>query len=135
MNPTQIKRKELVARAIEARERAYAPYSKYTVGAAVQTKDGRIFTGANVENAVYPLCICGERVAIATAVAAGAREISALAVATENAGSPCGSCRQVMREFGTPEMPVLIARADGSYRERTLGELLPESFSSQDLQE
>ncbi len=134
MNKPDIDKKLLISRAIEARERAYAPYSHYSVGAAVLTKDARIFTGSNVENAVYPLCLCAERVAITQAVSAGARHIVALAVATANAGSPCGACRQVMREFGDIDMPIYIIRANGTYWETTLGELLPNSFSSEDLE-
>ncbi|RLC89257.1 MAG: cytidine deaminase [Chloroflexi bacterium] len=126
-------REQLVAEAMQARENAYAPYSNYRVGAAVLTGDGRVFSGVNVENAVYPLCICAERVAIAKAVSEGARRIVALAVVTANGGTPCGSCRQVIREFGAPETPTLIAKPDGSYRERTLDDLLPESFSAADL--
>ncbi|MBN1487235.1 MAG: cytidine deaminase [Anaerolineae bacterium] len=123
----------LISRAIEARERAYAAYSKYKVGAAVLTEDGRIFTGCNVENAVYPLTLCAERVAIFKAVSEGATQITAMAVATANGGTPCGSCRQVMREFGDPSMPVYIADVRGNYRETTLGGLLPDSFSVKDL--
>lgn len=133
MTTTLIDREQLVAAARAVREHAYAPYSHYHVGAAVQVADRRIFTGVNVENAVYPLTICAERAAIFTAVSSGARQIVAAAVVTSNGGTPCGSCRQVLREFGTPEMPVLIARPEGDYRELTLGELLPESFSAQDL--
>ncbi len=124
----------LISRAFEARERAYVPYSHYQVGAAVLTEDGRVFTGCNVENAVYPLGICAERVAIAHAVAEGARRIQAIAVATANGGTPCGACRQVIREFASPEAAILIARPDGVYRQFTLAELLPESFSSTDLE-
>lgn len=123
----------LIAAAREAYQRAYAPYSNYQVGAAVLCEDGRIFSGCNVENAVYPLCICAERVAVATAVAAGARRIAALAVVTRNGGTPCGSCRQVMREFGAPDMPIFIADISGRQRRCTLGDLLPESFSATDL--
>ncbi len=139
MNTPDIDKALLVSRAIEARERAYAPYSHYRVGAAVLTEHEtddtqRIFTGSNVENAVYPLCLCAERVAITQAVSAGARRIMALAVATANGGTPCGACRQVMREFGDIDMPVYIASADGTYWETTLGQLLPQSFSSEDLE-
>ena len=123
----------VVEAADRAFDRAYAPYSRYQVGAAVLADDGRIFSGANVENAVYPLTICAERVAIASAVAAGVRRIAAVAVVTANGGTPCGSCRQVMREFGTETMPVVIVGRDGSLRTRTLGELLPDSFSAVDL--
>ncbi len=133
MTENDLDAKRLIELATEARERAYAPYSHYRVGAAVQAEDGRRFTGANLENAVYPLTICAERAAIACAVGAGVRRIVVLAVVTSNGGAPCGSCRQVMQEFGAPEMRVLIGTPDGEYRERTLQELLPESFSSNDL--
>jgi cytidine deaminase len=123
----------LVAKAIAALRHAYAPYSGYPVGAAVLADDGHLYTGSNIENAVYPLTICAERVAITKAISEGAQHILAVAVATANGGTPCGSCRQVMREFGAPTMPVFIARTDGSYRQRTLEELLPEGFSAADL--
>jgi cytidine deaminase len=127
-------RKELVVKAIEARENAYAPYSKYEVGAALLGKSGRIYTGGNVENAVYPLVTCAERTVVVKAVSEGEREFVAIAVATENAGSPCGSCRQVLREFGE-DIVVLIADVEGNYRETTVGDLLPDSFSRKDLEE
>lgn len=123
---------ELVAQAMQARERAYAPYSGYMVGAALLGKSGQVYTGCNVENAVYPLCICAERVAVVKAVSEGEREFVALAVATENGGAPCGSCRQALREFGE-DIVVLIADATGAYRETTVAELLPDSFSAADL--
>ena len=125
-------REELVARAMQAREHAYAPYSDYKVGAAVLAKSGQVYNGSNVENAVYPLSTCAERVAIVKAVSEGEREFVALAVATKNGGSPCGSCRQILREFGK-ETVVLIADATGSYRETSVAELLPDSFSATDL--
>lgn len=133
MKPEKINAETLITKATEARERAYAPYSHYRVGAAVQTADGRFFTGGNVENAVYPLTLCAERVAITKAISEGAQQIVALAVVTSNAGSPCGSCRQVMREFGTPEMPVFVGSPDGAYRTWTLEALLPASFSAENL--
>ena len=125
---------ELVAAAAEARNRAYVPYSGYTVGAALLTKSGRIFTGCNVENAVYPLTICAERVAIVKAVSEGEREFEALAVSTQNGGAPCGSCRQTLREFGA-DIIVLIADATGAFRETTVAKLLPGSFGAEDLEE
>ena len=125
-------REELVARAMQAREHAYAPYSDYKVGAAVLAKSGQVYNGSNVENAVYPLSTCAERVAIVKAVSEGEREFVALAVATKNGGSPCGSCRQILREFGK-ETVVLVADAMGSYRETSVAELLPDSFSATDL--
>ncbi|MGC9398888.1 MAG: cytidine deaminase [Anaerolineae bacterium] len=133
MTTPTIKPEILVAKAAEAREHAYAPYSHYKVGAAVQTEDGRIFTGANVENAVYPLTLCAERVAITKAISEDARRIVAVAVVTANGGTPCGACRQVMREFGEPEMPVFVGTSEGHYREWTLEQLLPASFSAEDL--
>ncbi len=125
-------REQLIAKALEARQRAYAPYSNYKVGAALLGKSGRVYTGCNVENAVYPLCTCAERTAVVKAVSEGEREFVALAVATENGGSPCGSCRQTLREFGE-DIVVLVAHANGLYRETTVAQLLPESFSAQDL--
>ena len=125
---------ELVAAAREARTHAYAPYSRYQVGAAVLSADGRVFTGCNVENAVYPLGLCAERVAIFKAVSEGVRDFVAIAVVTSNGGSPCGSCRQVMHEFA-PEMTVLIADESGDVRRTTVSELLPDSFGSGDLVE
>jgi cytidine deaminase len=103
---------ELVAAALDVRQRAYAPYSHYAVGAAVQTVDGVIIQGCNVENVAYPNTICAERVALTAAVAQGHRHFTALAVATANGGTPCGACRQVMAELG-PQMivyPTPLAR-------------------------
>ena len=125
-------REELVARAAQARNHAYAPYSGYTVGAALLTKSGRIYTGCNVENAVYPLTTCAERVAVVKAVSDGEREFTALAVSTRNGGAPCGSCRQTLREFGGDTV-VVIADETGAYRETTVAELLPDGFSAKDL--
>jgi cytidine deaminase len=122
----------LIAQAKAAREEAYAPYSGYRVGAALLGRSGRVYTGCNVENAVYPLCTCAERVAVVKAVSEGEREFIALAVVTENGGAPCGSCRQTLREFGE-EIVVLIADTSGSYREATVGQLLPDSFSAADI--
>ncbi|HHS97868.1 MAG TPA: cytidine deaminase [Chloroflexi bacterium] len=122
----------LIEAARAAREQAYAPYSRYRVGAAVLGKSGAIYTGCNVENAVYPLGLCAERVAIAKAVSEGEREFVALAVVTENGGTPCGACRQTLREFGE-EIVVLIADTSGTYRETTVADLLPDSFSAEDL--
>lgn len=123
---------ELVAAALAARERAYAPYSQYRVGAAVLAADGAVVVGCNVENAAYPSTICAERVALTAAVAQGLRSFAALAVATANGGSPCGACRQVMAELG-PEMIVYIADAEGHYRTTTVCDLLPDYFGPQHL--
>lgn len=115
-----------------ARRRAYVPYSHYQVGAAVLCEDDQVFTGCNIENAVYPLTCCAERVAIFNAISSGRRLLRALAVATSNGGSPCGSCRQVMHEFG-PEMPVFIVDEFGSVRTTSVDQLLPDSFGAEHL--
>jgi cytidine deaminase len=122
----------LVSIACAVRANAYAPYSKYKVGAAVLTADGRVFGGCNVENASYGLCNCAERTAVFSAIAAGAKEVIGVAVVTEDGGTPCGACRQVLAEFaprdGSP-LVVLLADATGSVvRETTLGELFPDAF-------
>ena len=122
----------LIDAARRARENAYAPYSRYHVGAALLTADGQVITGCNVENAVYPLGLCAERVAIFKAVSEGHRDFRAIAIVTHNGGSPCGSCRQVMQEFA-PEMLVFIADEAGHVRQRTLAELLPDAFGPSDL--
>jgi len=124
---------ELVEQALQARTRAYAPYSGYQVGAALLTEDGAVILGCNVENAAYPATICAERVALTAAVAQGKRHFTALAVATRNGGSPCGACRQVMVELG-PAMVVYIADESGAYRTTTARDLLPDSFDSDNLQ-
>jgi cytidine deaminase len=123
---------ELIALATEARARAYAPYSQYAVGAALLTASGRVYTGCNVENASYGLAICAERTAAVKAVCDGQREFVALAVVTENGGAPCGACRQVLGEFG-PDMRILVAATDGSYRDYRLSELLPDHFGPSQL--
>jgi cytidine deaminase len=97
--------------------------------------DGHTHTGSNVENAVYPLTMCAERVAIFEAVSSGARRILAVAVVTQDGGSPCGSCRQVMREFADDDMPVFIADLEGNCRAQLLGALLPDSFTVDNLKE
>jgi len=123
---------ELVRHAITARQRAYAPYSNYHVGAAVLTSDGTIVMGCNVENAAYPATICAERVALTAAVAQGYRDFVAIAVATQNGGTPCGICRQVMAELG-PAMLVYITDAAGDFRTTTVAELLPDAFRGNSL--
>jgi len=130
---TDQERQALIDLANEARRRAYAPYSRYLVGAALRTKSGRLFTGCNIENAAYPTGICAERVAIFKAVSEGEREFEVIAVATDNGGMPCGSCRQVMAEFGL-ETTVLIGDGGGRLlRELTVAELLPGAFTPKDL--
>ncbi len=130
---TDEREQELIHKAGEARQAAYAPYSNYRVGAALLTASGRIFTGVNVENAAYPTCMCAERVAIYKAVSEGERQFTAIAVVTANGGSPCGSCRQVMAEFGLDTV-VLIANSEGVLVQKcTVAELLPGAFLPGDL--
>ena len=121
-------RKALIEAACEVRRFAYAPYSKYTVGAAILTDDGHIVTGANVEIASYGLTNCAERSAVFTAVSTGVRRILAVAVCTKNAGTPCGACRQVLSEFVDNDVPILLSDDQGRVRETTLFTLLPEHF-------
>ena len=126
-------RQKLIQAAQEARQWAYAPYSGYTVGAALLTASGKVYDGVNVENAAYPTGICAERVAVFKAVSEGEREFDAIAVVTVNGGSPCGSCRQVLAEFGLDTI-VLLANADGQLiHEMTVADLLPGAFRPQDL--
>ena len=120
---------KLVDAACTVRERAYAPYSKYLVGAALMTSDGEIIVGCNVENISYGLTNCAERVAIGTAVAAGSRTFVALAIATSNGGTPCGACRQVLAEF-CPDLPVYLVAVDQdrAVTELSLARLFPGRF-------
>jgi cytidine deaminase len=123
---------ELIATAVTARKTAYAPYSNYQVGAAVLADDGRIYPGANVENASYGLTICAERVAVCKAVTAGAKRLLAVVVATGNGGSPCGACRQVLVEFAA-DIPVWLVDGDGATRQTSLYTLLPDHFGPEKL--
>jgi cytidine deaminase len=133
MKPTKQEKQSLIELANEARRRAHAPYSNYRVGAALRTKSGRIFTGVNVENAAYPDSICAERTAVFKAVSEGERDFEIITVVTDNGGSPCGSCRQVLAEFGLDTI-VVLADANGAIvKETTVGNLLPDAFQSQHL--
>ena len=125
--------KQLIETAIHAQQWAYAPYSKYKVGASLLTASGKIYDGNNIENAAYPDCMCAERVAIYKAVSEGERDFDAMVIATTNGGKPCGSCRQVMAEFSLT-MRVLIVDLTGKvYLESTVAGLLPEAFTPKDL--
>ena len=122
--------RELIERAMEMKKAAYAPYSHFQVGAAVLAESGMVYGGANVENASYGATVCAERSAIFAAVNAGERKLEAIAV-TE---TPCGVCRQVMREFCDPKaFKVIVAKTADDYRVFTLDELLPESFGPEHL--
>ncbi|MBI5499023.1 MAG: cytidine deaminase [Deltaproteobacteria bacterium] len=124
----------LLAAARRARARAYAPYSRFAVGAALLADDGTIFAGANVENASFGLTICAERSAVVAAVSAGKRRFLALALVAGRGApaSPCGACRQVLHEFA-PDLPIRMASADGRTRDVRLTELLPLGFAHEDL--
>ncbi|MEG1686404.1 MAG: cytidine deaminase [Angelakisella sp.] len=130
----------LVREAMEIRKAAYAPYSNFLVGAALLTKEGKVYRGCNIENAGFTPTNCAERTALFTAVCAGEREFAAIAIAggTRNAQLlepcfPCGVCRQALYEFCSPDLPVIIASGTGSYTLHTLGELLPHGFGGADL--
>ena len=126
-------KEKLIEKAISARQWAYAPYSKYQVGAALLTSSGRIYDGVNVENAAYPTSMCAERVAIFKAVSEGEHQFDAMAVATKNGGTPCGACRQVISEFGL-EIRVIVVDQNGKVTlDTTVGELLPGAFRPDDL--
>lgn len=129
---TNEQRASLIEAAIEVREQAYAPYSNYQVGAALLMEDGTIVTGVNVENSSYGLTMCAERTAVGRAIAAGYRNILAVAVATDNAGSPCGACRQVLTEFAG-DVPVYLVDGTGNGRDTTLHTLLPDHFGPEHL--
>jgi cytidine deaminase len=126
-------RAALLAAARAVRGRAHAPYSKFAVGAAVRDERGRIHVGCNVENASYGLTVCAERNAVAAAVAAGARRIRAVAVASPTAASPCGACRQVLAELGDAATEIVLARPRGAAATLTLGALLPRAFGRRAL--
>jgi cytidine deaminase len=123
---------ELLERAKNARERAYAPYSRFKVGAALLTKDGAVFDGCNVENASYGLCNCAERTAFFSAIAAGYTrdQFAALAVIGDTDGpiAPCGACRQVIIELGGPELTIRLGNLNGAIRDTTAREQLPDAF-------
>jgi cytidine deaminase len=123
----------LLATAASVREKAYAPYSGYAVGAAVLTSDGRVFSGCNVENASYGLSVCAERHAIAAAVSAGCRDFAGIAVVTSSTppAGPCGACRQVLAEFG--DCPVVLANLVGERSTTTVRDLLPGAFGPETL--
>ena len=127
-------KQELGKIAADMRRMSYIPYSHYAVGAALLTKNGKIYTGCNIENAAFPVTICAERTAIFKAVSEGEKDFAAIAIATEDGqGYPCGSCRQVMSEFSS-NMEVMLADADGNITvETNINELLPGAFTPDKL--
>lgn len=132
---------ELVNLAIEAREHAYVPYSGFAVGAALLTKDGKVYQGCNIENSAYGPTNCAERTAFFTAVYQGEREFAAIAVVGGKKGepvselcAPCGVCRQVMREFCEDDFKIILSKGDGTVMEVFLSDLLPFGFSKENLE-
>ena len=125
-------RQALLEAALTARQNAYAPYSNYAVGAALLSENGQVYTGCNVENASYGLANCAERTAIFKMVSEGHQRMLAIAIATENGGSPCGACRQVMVEFAA-DIPVLLTDSAGNVVETTLYKLIPHHFGPEHL--
>lgn len=130
---------ELVKLSIKAREKSYAPYSNFFVGAALLTTCGKVFTGCNIENAAYSPTLCAERSAFATAVSSGFTQFSAISIAgwakDQKSGSatPCGVCRQFMKEFCKDDFLILVTNYNYKYEEYTLGELLPHGFGAESL--
>lgn len=130
-----MKIQELISMALKAKEKAYVPYSKFSVGAAVETEDGEVYSGCNIENAAYSPSVCAERVAIFKAISDGHRRIKRIAVvAGDNMGSPCGVCRQVIQEFG-PDSEIIIAKNMDEYKVFSQSDLLPLGFGPSDLEE
>jgi cytidine deaminase len=123
----------LVEVADNTRQYAYTPYSHYRVGAALLSAEGNVYGGCNVENASYGLTICAERSAVVKAISEGEREFVAIAVVTDDGATPCGACRQFLREFG-PDILVVLADARGTYTLTTTEKLLPEAFTGASLE-
>ena len=130
-------KEELVLKAKGARALSYSPYSHFAVGAAVLTKDGKVFVGANIENSAYPLCMCAERNALYHAYMNGYKKEDLVALAlcadTDDPCSPCGACRQVISELLPIDAPIYMANLKGEIQETDIKELLPFAFSSEDL--
>ncbi len=131
----EIEIKNMISRAIDARGRAYAPYSNFPVGACLKGQTGAYYLGCNIENAAFTPGICAERTALSKAVSEGEKTFEALAVVTDRdaLATPCGVCRQALVEFCKPDMPVICASKKGEYKVYSLGELLPHSFGPGDL--
>lgn len=136
-----MKNEELIKLALEAREKSYSPYSGFSVGAALLSKNGKVFAGCNIENSGYSATNCAERTAIFKAVSEGETEFEKIAVVGGNSDEktpsdycpPCGICRQVMREFCDADFEIIIAKSESDYKVMTLAELLPMSFDKRDF--
>lgn len=126
----------LVKKAMEARENAYAPYSGFRVGACIQTSDGRIYTGCNVENSSFGAAICAERTAIAKAVSEGSTKISAIAITSDSdrLTYPCGICRQVISEFAGDDIKIICSDKKGQYKIYGMNDILPHAFTREDME-
>ena len=127
---------QLIAQSKVARENAYVPYSKFKVGAALLTEDGKVYHGCNIENASYSMTNCAERTAFFKAVSEGVTKFTAIAIVADTPGpvSPCGACRQVMAEFCSQTMPVYLTNLNGDVQQTTVGDLLPGAFTSEDME-
>ncbi len=132
---SQSKYQDLIEKARQVRAKAYVPYSNFPVGAALLGRSGTVYTGCNVENAAYPLTTCAERTAVTKAVSEGEREFEAIAVVTATGATPCGACRQILREFAGPEddLTVIVADLEGQVHTFTIDELLPAGFNVDQL--
>lgn len=132
-----MKKEDLIVEAKKARDKAYVPYSKFKVGAALLTSAGKIYHGCNIENAAYSMTNCAERTAFFKAISEGDTTFKSITVVadTERPVPPCGACRQVMAEFCKADMPVTLTNLNGEILETTVGELLPGAFSAEDLHE
>ncbi|RDI44002.1 cytidine deaminase [Falsibacillus pallidus] len=128
---------QLIIEAKNAREKAYVPYSKFKVGAALLTKDGKVYHGCNIENAAYSMCNCAERTALFKAYSEGDTQFEAIAVVADTTRPvpPCGACRQVISELCSKDMKVILTNLNGDIHELTVDELLPGAFSPEDLHE
>lgn len=127
--------KELIEQSKIARQTAYVPYSKFQVGAALLSEDGKVYHGCNIENSSFGLTNCAERTAIFKAVSEGVKKFQAIAIVADTVGpcSPCGACRQVISEFCEPDMPVYLTNLNGELLQTTVAELLPGAFTPEDL--
>ncbi|MBC2397380.1 cytidine deaminase [Clostridium tetanomorphum] len=127
--------KELIRKALDGRKKAYVPYSKFKVGAAVLTSEDKIYTGCNIENASYGATNCAERTAIFKAISEGEKDIKAIAIvgSEEELTYPCGICRQVISEFAMDDIKIIIGKNENEYVVKTLGEILPGAFTKKDL--
>ncbi|WP_033544109.1 cytidine deaminase [Planococcus sp. CAU13] len=130
-----MEKEQLLEQAIAARGNAYVPYSKFPVGAALLTAEGKVYLGCNIENAGYSMTNCAERTAMFKAVSEGDLKFVALAVSADTEGpvSPCGACRQVLAEFCAPDMPVYLTNLKGDVQDTTVSKLLPGAFTTEDL--